>query len=77
LSEFEQLLNKDAQQFLLLIDIVRFSDVSSNFGYDYGNKVLLEIACRIAYLFNDSANLVELEVMFWFNHVWRTSPRAT
>ena len=36
LGEIEQLLSKDAEQSLLLIDIVRFSDVSSNFGYDYG-----------------------------------------
>ncbi|MFT6345760.1 MAG: diguanylate cyclase (GGDEF)-like protein [Paraglaciecola sp.] len=55
LGEIEQLLSKDAEQSLLLIDIVRFSDVSSNFGYDYGDKVLLEIANRIAFLFNDSA----------------------
>ncbi|MGK0267989.1 MAG: GGDEF domain-containing protein, partial [Paraglaciecola sp.] len=47
LGEIEQLLNTDAQQSLLLIDVVRFSDVSTNFGYDYGDKVLLEIANRI------------------------------
>lgn len=55
LGEIEQLLNTDTKQSLLLIDVVRFSDVSTNFGYDYGDKVLLEIANRIAFLFNDSA----------------------
>ncbi|MBL4630599.1 MAG: bifunctional diguanylate cyclase/phosphodiesterase [Paraglaciecola sp.] len=55
LGEIEQLLKKDAEQSLLLIDIVRFSDVSACFGYDYGDKVLLDIANRIAFLFNDKA----------------------
>jgi diguanylate cyclase (GGDEF)-like protein len=55
LAEVDQLLKTDAEQSLLLIDIVRFSDVSASFGYDYGDKILLEIANRIAYLFIDSA----------------------
>jgi diguanylate cyclase (GGDEF)-like protein len=55
LGEIEQLLQIDTEQSLLLIDIVRFSDVSSSFGYEYGDKVLLEIANRIAFLFNDNA----------------------
>ena len=55
LGEIELLLKKDANQSLLLIDVVRFSDVSSSFGYDYGDKVLLEIANRIAFLFADNA----------------------
>lgn len=55
LGEIEQLLKVDPEQSLLLIDIVRFSDVSSSFGYEYGDKVLLEIANRIAFLFNDNA----------------------
>ena len=55
LGEIEQLLNTDARQSLLLIDVVRFSDVSTSFGYDYGDKVLLEIANRIAFLFADNA----------------------
>jgi diguanylate cyclase (GGDEF)-like protein len=55
LGEIEQLLSRDTNQSLLLIDIVRFSDVSTNFGYDYGDKILLEIANRIAFLFSDSA----------------------
>jgi diguanylate cyclase (GGDEF)-like protein len=55
LGEIERLLNSNTEQSLLLIDIVRFSDVSTNLGYDYGDKVLLEIANRIAFLFNDIA----------------------
>jgi diguanylate cyclase (GGDEF)-like protein len=54
LGEIDQLLKKDTEQSLLLIDVVRFSDVSSTFGYEYGDKVLLEIANRIAFLFNDN-----------------------
>ena len=55
LGEIEQLLNTNAEQSLLLIDVVRFSDVSASFGYDYGDKVLLEIANRIVFLFEDNA----------------------
>lgn len=55
LGEIEELLKVDTEQSLLLIDIVRFSDVSSSFGYEYGDKVLLEIANRIAFLFSDNA----------------------
>jgi diguanylate cyclase (GGDEF)-like protein len=55
LGEIEQILKVDAEQSLLLIDVVRFSDVSASFGYDYGDKVLLEIANRIAFLFDDNA----------------------
>lgn len=55
LGEIEQLLKVDTEQSILLIDIVRFSDVSSSFGYEYGDRVLLEIANRIAFLFNDNA----------------------
>jgi diguanylate cyclase (GGDEF)-like protein len=55
LAEIEQLFKTDAKQSLLLIDVVRFSDVSTSFGYDYGDKVLLEIANRIAFLFADNA----------------------
>ena len=55
LGEIETLLKTDVEQSLLLIDIVRFSDVSASFGYDFGDKILLEIANRIAFLFNDNA----------------------
>jgi diguanylate cyclase (GGDEF)-like protein len=52
LGEIEQLLKSDTEQSLLLIDVIRFSDVSTSFGYEFGDKVLLEIANRIAFLFN-------------------------
>jgi diguanylate cyclase (GGDEF)-like protein len=55
LSEIEHLLNTNTAQSLLLIDVVRFSDVSTSLGYEYGDKVLLEIANRIDFLFNDIA----------------------
>jgi diguanylate cyclase (GGDEF)-like protein len=55
LGEIEQLLNSNSAQSLLLIDVVRFSDISTSLGYEYGDKVLLEIANRIAFLFNDIA----------------------
>jgi diguanylate cyclase (GGDEF)-like protein len=55
LGKIERLLKTNAEQSILLIDVVRFSDVSASFGYDYGDKVLLEIANRIAFLFDDNA----------------------
>lgn len=54
LGEIEQLLKADTDQSLLLMDVVRFSDVSTSFGYEYGDKVLLEIANRVAFLFQDN-----------------------
>ena len=57
LGEIELLLKTDTQQSLLLIDVVRFSDVSASLGYDYGDKVLLDIANRIAFLFSDNTIL--------------------
>jgi c-di-GMP phosphodiesterase len=54
LGEIEQLLKTDAEQSLLLIDVVRFSDVSTSFGFEFGDKILLEIANRIAFLFSDN-----------------------
>jgi diguanylate cyclase (GGDEF)-like protein len=55
LGEIEQLLKTNTEQSLLLIDVVRFSDVSTSVGYDYGDKVLLEIANRITFLFKNNA----------------------
>lgn len=53
LDKIEQLLEVEPKQSLFLIDVVRFSDVSTSFGYAYGDKVLLEIANRIIHLFKD------------------------
>jgi diguanylate cyclase (GGDEF)-like protein len=55
LDDIEKLLQVSPCQSLLLIDVVRFSDVSSSFGYDYGDKLLLQIANRIILLFSDDA----------------------
>ncbi|MCF2949701.1 bifunctional diguanylate cyclase/phosphodiesterase [Paraglaciecola aquimarina] len=55
LDEIEQLLLEDSNQNLFLIDVVRFSDVSSSFGYEFGDRILLEIANRIIYLSDNEA----------------------
>lgn len=57
LEQVNQLIQNAPEQSLLLIDVVRFSDVSSSFGYTFGDKILLEIANRIALLFEDKALL--------------------
>jgi diguanylate cyclase (GGDEF)-like protein len=55
LDQIDHIIRADPRQSLLLIDVVRFSDVSSNFGYNFGDSILLEIANRIALLFDDRA----------------------
>lgn len=60
LDQIDQIINADPHQSLLLIDVVRFSDVSSSFGYDFGDSILLEIANRIALLFDEGAILGRL-----------------
>ena len=57
LEQVNQFIQNDTEQSLLLIDVVRFSDVSTSFGYDIGDKILLEIANRIAMLFDGKALL--------------------
>ena len=57
LDKIDQLLTSNPNQSLLLIDVVRFSDVSSSFGYEFGDRVLLEIANRIVILFDDDVVL--------------------
>jgi diguanylate cyclase (GGDEF)-like protein len=57
LDKIDQLLTSNPNQSLLLIDVVRFSDVSSSFGYEFGDHVLLEIANRMVVLFEDDALL--------------------
>ncbi|MEH6713166.1 MAG: GGDEF domain-containing protein, partial [Paraglaciecola polaris] len=46
-----KMLKKNPHHSMLLIDVVRFSDVSSSFGYELGDELLLNIANRICYLF--------------------------
>ncbi|WP_158970283.1 bifunctional diguanylate cyclase/phosphodiesterase [Paraglaciecola sp. L3A3] len=55
LDNIEKLLQVNSNQSLFLIDVVRFSDVSSSLGYDFGDKILLEIANRIIYLAGNKA----------------------
>ena len=57
LDQVNQLIQNEPEQSLMLVDVVRFSDVSSSFGYDIGDKILLEIANRIAWLFDGKALL--------------------
>lgn len=43
---------------LILIDIVRFSEVSSSMGYQVGDRILLDIANRIGKLFTTDGSLM-------------------
>ncbi|MBT0587306.1 putative bifunctional diguanylate cyclase/phosphodiesterase [Alteromonas oceanisediminis] len=45
---------------LLLIDVVRFSDVTTSYGMHIGDEFLLSIANRIALLFRESASIGRL-----------------
>lgn len=47
----------DRELSLMLIDVVRFSDVSSSLGYQVGDLILLEIANRISHLFGPECQL--------------------
>ncbi|GAB3015658.1 putative bifunctional diguanylate cyclase/phosphodiesterase [Bowmanella dokdonensis] len=49
--------SRDVHLSLLLIDVVRFSDVSSSFGYRVGDVILEEVALRIKKLFGKDAVL--------------------
>jgi diguanylate cyclase (GGDEF)-like protein len=51
LQQITDIVNDDPFQTLMLIDVVRFSDVSCSFGYQFGDQVLLDIANRINFLF--------------------------
>ena len=42
---------------LMLVDVVRFSDVTTSFGIKVGDQILLEIANRILVLFNGKVEL--------------------
>lgn len=57
LEQVNQIIQREPEQSLLLVDVVRFSDVSSSFGYEFGDKILLEIANRIGFLFEGKALL--------------------
>ena len=51
LEQIDVMLKRNPHHSMLLIDVVRFSDVSSSFGYELGDELLLTIANRISYLF--------------------------
>lgn len=53
LDRIEHRIQVDQCLSLLLIDVVRFSDVSSSFGYRIGDIILAEVAKRIGGLFGD------------------------
>lgn len=54
LDQVGKIISVEPKQSLLLIDVVRFSEVSSTFGYAVGDEILLEIANRITFLFQDA-----------------------
>ncbi|MFA3789847.1 putative bifunctional diguanylate cyclase/phosphodiesterase [Aliiglaciecola sp. SL4] len=51
LDRIDEAVTHDNKLSLMLIDVVRFSDVSSSLGYQVGDIILLAIANRIKYLF--------------------------
>lgn len=53
----DELVKTNSNLSLMLIDVVRFSDVSSSLGYRVGDVILLEIANRISKLFGPSVLL--------------------
>ncbi len=53
LDRIDSAVKADNKLSLMLIDVVRFSDVSSSLGYQVGDIILLEIANRIRKLFGE------------------------
>ncbi|MDF2180025.1 bifunctional diguanylate cyclase/phosphodiesterase [Aliiglaciecola sp. CAU 1673] len=53
----DQCVRRDPNLSLLMIDVVRFSDVSSSIGYAAGDRILVEIASRIKNLFGSTSLL--------------------
>ncbi|MFQ3197213.1 MAG: diguanylate cyclase (GGDEF)-like protein [Paraglaciecola sp.] len=51
LQQIADIVNDDPFQTLMLIDVVRFSEVSCSFGHQLGDQILLDIANRINVLF--------------------------
>ena len=51
---------------LMLIDVVRFSDVTTSFGIEVGDQFLLEIANRLLGLFNHDFEFAES----WPDDAW-------
>ncbi|AWL12125.1 Diguanylate cyclase VdcA [Saliniradius amylolyticus] len=55
LDRIDKLVAENEQVSLLLIDVVRFSDVSSSYGYEVGDAILAQVAFRIKNLFGEKA----------------------
>lgn len=57
IDTIEQIAKKDPYISLMLVDVVRFSDVTTSFGKDVGDQFLVEIANRILRLFDKKVSL--------------------
>lgn len=57
LDRIDQLVKNKTRLSLMLVDVVRFSDVSSSLGFQVGDVILLGIANRIAKLFGSKVML--------------------
>ncbi|XOV77710.1 MAG: putative bifunctional diguanylate cyclase/phosphodiesterase [Aestuariibacter sp.] len=57
LDKVQRCLDEDSRVSLFLIDVVRFSDVSTSFGYQAGDYILAEIARRIQAIFGKRVSL--------------------
>lgn len=53
LDRIDEYVKQNNNLSLMLVDVVRFSDVSSSLGYDVGDNILLAIANRISMLFGE------------------------
>ncbi len=61
LDTVQKALDNDPRLSLLLIDIVRFSDVSASLGYKAGDFILAEVARRISNIFGADATLGRID----------------
>ncbi len=57
LDRIDRFVKQNQSLSLMLVDVVRFSDVSSSLGYEVGDEILLAIANRIKFLFGEQALL--------------------
>ena len=57
LDRIDQSVKNKTRLSIMLIDVVRFSDVSSSLGFQIGDLILLEIANRIGKLFGSKVML--------------------
>lgn len=57
LDKVQRCIDEDSRVSLFLVDVVRFSDVSTSFGYQAGDYILAEIARRIQAIFGKRVSL--------------------